>query len=124
MNALQLRAKLQKLLSKELGTYSNGVPSIWVYGSANKPPSSSNGLEVLIKNVPGGAAQAASGGVKYKPQIWEVTLKNFKEDVTVVAVIRKIETTFVVRNYTHMPETEQTIEQANVFIFDPIGVSQ
>lgn len=91
MNALQLRAKLQKLLSKELGTYSNGVPSIWVYGSANKPPSSSNGLEVLIKNVPGGAAQAASGGVKYKPQIWEVTLKNFKEDVTVVTVIRKID---------------------------------
>ncbi|MEH1786890.1 MAG: hypothetical protein V7L23_15255 [Nostoc sp.] len=123
MKAYQLRLKLVKLLTKELGKYSNGIPSIWVYGSGKKPPSSSDGLEVLINNMPGGqAAQAASGGIKYKPQIWEVTLKNFKEDRSLVRAIGKIEVNFNVRNYNHLPADEQIIEQAKVYIFDPIGV--
>ncbi|MFM6152639.1 MAG: hypothetical protein ACKPE3_06485, partial [Sphaerospermopsis kisseleviana] len=56
MRAVDLRRILTTLLSTELGTYTNGVPSVWVYGSSSQPPSSSNGLECLIKETPDVAA--------------------------------------------------------------------
>ena len=37
MKAIDLRKILATLLATELGTYTNGLPSIWVYGSSSQP---------------------------------------------------------------------------------------
>lgn len=123
MNAVDLRNKLQVLLAPELGRYSNGLPSIWVYGSASDPPSASNGLECLIKQVPSVPAQGSSGGQRYKPQEWDITLKNFKRDSNLAKALAKIEVHFVIYQYSHFPFTSTTFEQARIAIFDPVTIN-
>jgi hypothetical protein len=121
--ALELRAKLTTLLASDLGKYSNNQPSIWVYGSNADPPSASDGLECLIKQVPMGPAQGSSGGQRYKPQQWEVVLKNFKRSSNLVNALRKIEINFVVYRYSHTPATDTVFEQARIIIFAPITIN-
>jgi len=120
MNASELNARLRVLLSSELGTYSNGTASIWVYGSNSLPPSVSNGMECLIRQIPIGYARSSSSGQKYKPQEWEITLKNYKKDSSIDKAIRKIEQSFAINEVVHMPFTTETIEQARIRIKDPI----
>ncbi|MFM6253390.1 MAG: hypothetical protein ACKPEQ_30325, partial [Dolichospermum sp.] len=48
------------------------------------PPSASDGLECLIQQMPLNPAQGSSGGQRYKPQHWIVTLKNFKKSSNLV----------------------------------------
>jgi len=117
--AAELRAKLTTLLAPELGKYSNNQPSIWVYGSNVDPPSASDGLECLIKQMPSGASQSSSGGQRYKPQQFEVTLKNFKKSSNLIKALEKIEIHFVVQRYTHFPFSPTTIEQARILVFAP-----
>ena len=120
MKAIDLRKILTALLSTELGTYTNGTVSIWVYGSSSQPPSSSSGLECLIKETPDTAAQPTSAGTRYKPQIWEVTLRNWAKTSNLATALNKIEKRFIVQRYTHLPATSDTLEQSRVLIFDPI----
>lgn len=120
MNASELNARLRILLSSELGAYSNGAASIWVYGSNSLPPSISSGMECLIRQIPIGYARSSSSGQKYKPQEWEITLKNYKKDSNIDKAIRKIEQSFAVNEVVHMPFTTETIEQARIRIKDPI----
>lgn len=115
-----LNIKLRSLLTPELGTYSNGALSIWAYGSSNPPPSASNGLECLIRQVPLGYAKSSSAGQKYKVQEWEIYLKNYKKDLNMSKAIVKIEKTFSVIQVTHMPYTSDAIEQARILIKDPV----
>ncbi|MFM6004530.1 MAG: hypothetical protein ACKPA7_13280 [Sphaerospermopsis kisseleviana] len=122
MRAVDLRRILTTLLSTELGTYTNGVPSVWVYGSSSQPPSSSNGLECLIKETPDVAACPTSAGTKYKPQLWEVTLRNWTRTSNLAIALTKIEKRFIVRRYTHLPAASDTLEQSRIFIFDPIVI--
>jgi len=121
--AAELRAKLATLLAADLGKYFNNQPSIWVYGSNADPPSASDGLECLIKQVPMGPAQGSSGGQRYKPQQWEVVLKNFKRSSNLVNALRKIEINFVVYRYSHTPATDTVFEQARIIIFAPITIN-
>lgn len=122
MKAIDLRRILTTLLSTELGTYSNGTPSVWVYGSSSQPPSSSSGLECLIKETPDVSAQPTSSGNRYKPQLWEVTLRNWSKNSNLPAALSKIERRFNVTRYTHLPATSDTLEQSRIFIFDPIVI--
>ena len=115
-----LNIKLRSLLTPELGTYSNGALSIWAYGSSNPPPSVSNGLECLIRQVPLGYAKSSSAGQKYKVQEWEIYLKNYKKDLNMSKAIVKIEKAFSVIQVTHMPYTSDAIEQARILIKDPV----
>lgn len=123
MNVAELRSQLQSLLSAELGRYTNNQISIWVYGSASNPPSSSNGLECLIKQVPNGYARRSSGGQKFKPQEWEIVLKNYVPSSKLADAIAKIERRFTVVSCNHIPATTEAIEQARIFVYDPIGVN-
>jgi hypothetical protein len=120
MNLAELNTKLRALLTPELGTYSNGSLSIWAYGSSNPPPSVSNGLECLIRQVPLGYAKSSSAGQKYKIQEWEIYLKNYKKDLNLSKAIIKIEKSFSVIQVVHMPYSLDTIEQARILIKDPI----
>lgn len=120
MNAKELRRKLLDLLSEEVGEYKNSVPSIWVYGSGSNPPSRSNGLEVLLESYPKGDPQSTSGGVRYYPQFWEVTLKNWQQTNKLVRGLNKIQANFITRRMRHYPANEQTIERAMLEIFDPV----
>jgi hypothetical protein len=122
MNAADLNAKLRALLSTELGVYSNGTPSIWVYGSSSNPPSASNGLECLIRQNPIGFAGGSSAGQRYKPQQWEVVLKNWNKDSNLIKALSKIEQNFCVTSVVHIPFTGEFIEQAKIMIKDPIFV--
>ena len=119
----ELRTKLATLLAAELGVYKNGCPSIWVAGSAQDPPSASDGLECLIGQVPMGPAQSSSGGQRYKPQQWVITLKNFRKSSNLVKSLRKIEINFVVHRYSHTPFTATTFEQARIVVFAPITIN-
>jgi hypothetical protein len=119
----ELRTKLAALLAPDLGKYTNGCPSVWTYGSNADPPSASDGLECLIKQVPMGSAQGSSGGQRYKPQQWEVVLKNFKRSSNLVNALRKIEINFVVYRYSHTPATDTVFEQARIIIFAPITIN-
>jgi len=120
MNVSELNARLRVLLLPELGTYINGTASIWVYGSNSLPPSVSNGMECLIRQIPLGYARSSSSGQKYKPQEWEIILKNYKKDNNIDKAIRNIEQSFPVSEVVHMPFTTETIEQARIRIKDPI----
>jgi len=122
MKVSDLRKRLSALLTTELGTYTNGLPSIWVYGSSSQPPSASNGLECLIKEVPGVAAKVVSSGSKYKPQQWEILLRNWTKNSNLPIALNKIETRFIVLRYTHIPATSDVLEQARIFIFDPVVI--
>jgi hypothetical protein len=123
MNVSELRSQLSALLASELGRYPNNQLSIWVFGSSSNPPSSSNGLECLIKEVPGGYAKRSSGGQKFKPQEWEIVLKNYSPSSKLATAIAKIEKRFTVTSCRHTPSTTDAIEQARIFIYDPIGVN-
>lgn len=120
MKVADLRRILTALLATELGTYTNGLPSIWVYGSSSQPPSASNGLECLIKETPDVAAKVTSAGSKYKPQQWEILLRNWVKNSNLPAAIAKIERRFPVLRYTHIPATSDILEQSRIVIFDPI----
>lgn len=122
MNVVELKTSLQSLLATELGTYTGNIPSIWVYGSAQAPPSTSTGLECLIRQLSLQPAQGSSAGYKYKPQQWEVILTNFKQDSKLIKAIEKIESRFKVIQYTHQPFTNTEYERARLLIFDPIFV--
>lgn len=122
MKVADLRRILTNLLSTELGTYTNGIPSVWVYGSSSQPPSSSNGLECLIKETPDTSAYPTSAGYKYKPQLWEITLRNWVKNSNLPIAISKIERRFIVSRYTHLPASSDTLEQSRIIIFDPIVV--
>jgi len=123
MNVAELKTQLQDLLLPELGSYTNGLKSVWVYGSAQDPPSVSNGLECLIRQVPSGAARGSSAGQRFKPQEWEVVLKNFKRDSNLVKALRKIEVRYVVLRYSHIPFSNEFFESARIVIFDPIFIN-
>ncbi len=123
MNVAELNTQLRTLLSTELGVYSNGTPSIWVYGSASNPPSVSNGLECLIRQNPIGYAGGSSAGQRYKPQQWEIILKNWKRDSNLIKAISKIEQRYCVMSLTHIPFSNEFIEQATIFIKDPIFIN-
>ncbi|MFM6200050.1 MAG: hypothetical protein ACKPE1_13070 [Dolichospermum sp.] len=123
MTVAELRTKLATLLASDLGKYSNNQLSIWVYGAAQDPPSASDGLECLIQQMPLNPAQGSSGGQRYKPQHWIVTLKNFKKSSNLVNALRKIETNFVVRQYSYFPFTATVFEQARITIFDPTTIN-
>lgn len=122
MRAVDLRRLLTTLLASELGTYANGSTAIWVYGSSSQPPSSSNGLECLVKETPDSASRATSAGYRYKPQVWEVTLRNWAKNSNLPTAISKIERRFLVTRYTHLPATSDTLEQSRILIFDPIVI--
>jgi aspartate/tyrosine/aromatic aminotransferase len=124
MNDIELKNKLLEVINNELGYYRNNQKSIWVYGSVSQPPSSSDGLECLIKQQPNGVAQAVSGAKKYKPQMWEITLKNYKPSSKLVEAIAKIELEFIVNSCNHIPATNEIFEQARILIFDPIVISR
>jgi hypothetical protein len=116
-----LRTRLLNLLSSELGRYKNNQPSIWIYGSNSNPPSISDGLEVLIKEVPYGSARVTSSNGRFKPQCWEVYLKNYVQSKKLLQAINKIESNFQLQgNYVHMASTADSIEQCRLLIFDPI----
>lgn len=123
MNVAELRTALALLLASDLGKYPNGLPSVWVFGGASQPPGRSDGLECLIKEHPEIAAKASSGGQKFKPQKWEILLRNWNKSSKLSIAIAKIESRFPVLRYTHLPATEQTLEQARVYIYDPIMVN-
>lgn len=120
MTPAELNTRLRKILSAELGVYNNNTPSIWVYGSSSAPPSTSSGLECLITQNPIGYARNSSAGQKYKDQKWEVVLKNYKRDSKLIQAITKIEKNFVIAQITHLPFTNETLEQARILIKDPI----
>jgi hypothetical protein len=122
MKVADLRKILTTLLATELGVYANGTPSVWVYGSSSQPPSSSNGLECLIKETPDTVAMATSAGYKYKPQLWEVTLRNWAKNSNLPLAVSKIEKRFNVTRYTHLPAASDTLEQSRILIFDPIVI--
>lgn len=123
MTAAELRTKLAALLAADLGKYSNNLPSIWVFGAAQDPPSASDGLECLIQQMSLAPAQGSSGGQRYKPQQWVIVLKNFKKSSNLVNALRKIETNFVVVRYSYTPSTATVFEQARIIIFDPITIN-
>lgn len=123
MNVAELRLSLSHLLVAELGKYPNNYPSIWVFGGASQPPGRSDGLECLIREHPDVAARASSGGQRYKPQKWEILLRNWNKSSKLSTAIAKIENRFPVQRYTYLPATEHTLEQARVFIYDPIMVN-
>lgn len=123
MNVAELRSLLSTLLATELGKYTNNQPSVWVYGSSSQPPGPSNGLECLIKEQSEIPARTSSAGQKYKPRQWEILLRNWGKSSSLSVAISKIETQFVVLRYTHLPATERTLEQARVYIFDPVMVN-
>jgi hypothetical protein len=120
MDSKGLRTFLLGVLSDDLGVYTNNQVSIWVYGADSNPPSSSNGLECLIMKQPLSPSQSMSGGIKYKPQLWQIVLKNYATSNKLVRAISKIETRLVVKNYRYMPATNDIIEQANLSVFNPI----
>jgi hypothetical protein len=120
MNVFELRTELATLLANDLGKYRNNQPSIWVYGSSSQPPSQGDGLECLIKEQPSVAAKASSGGQKIKYQKWEILLRNWTKSSKLSLAIQKIEKRFVVSSYNHLPALESFLEQAKVYIFDPI----
>lgn len=122
MKVADLRKILTTLLAAELGTYTNGLPSVWVYGSSSQPPSASNGLECLIKETPDFAAKTTSAGSKYKPQQWEILLRNWAKNSSLPAAIAKIEQRLMVLRYTHIPATSDVLEQSRIVIFDPIVI--
>lgn len=123
MNVIELKEKLQNLLINELGVYTNNIPSIWVFGSSQNPPSKSTGLECLIKQMPMGIAKGSSAGMKYKEQIWEITLINCKQDSNLVKAVQKIEKSFMVRQFTHQPFTSTEYERSRLLVYDPIFIS-
>ncbi|MFM6728091.1 MAG: hypothetical protein ACKPJF_27320 [Dolichospermum sp.] len=112
MTVAELRTKLATLLDSDLVKYSNNQLSIWVYGAAQDPPSASDGLECLNKQMPLNPEQGSSGGQLYKQKHWIVTLKIFKKSYNLVNAIRKIETNFVVRQYSYFPFTATVFEKA------------
>jgi hypothetical protein len=120
MDAKTLKSKIKLLLSNKLGQYLNGQTSIWIYGASSNPPSRSNGLECLILEQPSNPAQSASGGIKYKPQTFQIILKNYIASNKLVEAIRILETNFVIQNYSYMPSTNDILEQANLSLFLPI----
>ena len=123
MNVAELRLSLSHLLIAELGKYPNNHPSIWVYGGSSQPPGRSDGLECLIREHPEVAARASSGGQRYKPQKWEILLRNWNKSSKLSIAIAKVENRFPVQRYTYLPATENTLEQARIFIYDPIMVN-
>jgi hypothetical protein len=120
LTAKDLKNKLLALLENELGQYANQQPSIWIYGASSNPPTRSDGLECLILEQPSSPAQSASGGIKYKPQTFQVILKNYIQSSRLLNAIRIIETNFVVKNYSYMPSTNDILEQCNLEVFIPI----
>ena len=123
MNVAELREKLQFLLASDLGAYTGNIPSIWVFGSSQNPPSKSTGLECLIKQMPNGYAKGSSAGMKYKEQLWEITLVNYKQDSNLIKAVQKIESSFVVRQVTHQPFTSTEFERSRILIYDPIFIT-
>jgi hypothetical protein len=123
MNVAELRERLQSLLASDLGVYTGNIPSIWVFGSAQNPPSKSTGLECLIKQMPNGYAKSSSAGMKYKEQIWEITLVNYKQDSNLIKAVQKIENSFIVRQMTHQPFTSTEFERSRILIYDPIFIT-
>lgn len=119
MTVAELRAILVSLLSSELGLYTNGLPSIWIYGSSSQPPSASSGLEVLIQELPIGCPNILSSGQRYEPREWEIVLKNYTKSSKLSQAIAKIKSRFILRKCRVLPATSTTLEQARISIFDP-----
>jgi hypothetical protein len=118
--AKKLKDKLLILLTDELGQYANQQTSIWIYGASSNPPTRSNGLECLILEQPSSPAQSVSGAIKYKPQSFQIILKNYVQSSKLLNAVRIIENNFVVRNYSYMPSTNDILEQCNLEVFIPI----
>jgi hypothetical protein len=77
----------------------------------------------LIKAQPSGYAKRSSGGQKLKEQLWEITLKNFRESSNLRDAIAEIEKRFILKSMTHSPSTVNTIEQARLTIYDCIAIN-
>ena len=118
MTPIQLRTELINLLVDVVGEYTNGVPSIWVYGSVQNPPSRSTGLEVLINHIPSGDPRSSSSGLKYHPRLWELTLKNWVSSPNLSLAVGKIRKTYVTSRFSQTPADEKEIEQARIYIAD------
>lgn len=120
MNVSELREKIFNLIGLSLGKYSNNLPSIWVYGGASNPPSRSDGLECLIMEMPLRKSSCVSGGLHYKPQEWQIVLKNYILSSNLIQAYHILENNFTVRDFFYMPSSNDMLEQCNFSIFDPI----
>jgi len=55
--------------------------------------------------------------------LYLVTLTNFDKKNSLLGALNKVFQNFQVKRYSYLPITEQTYEQARIFIFDPIVVN-
>jgi hypothetical protein len=122
MTANELRNELLTLLADIVGTYKNGVPSVWVSGAGNNPPSSSNGLEILISHIPTGDPRSSSSGQRYHPRLWELTLKNWTATPNLDLAVGRIRKVFTTSRFTNTPADEKVIEQTRIYITDRVMI--
>lgn len=118
LTLLQLRLQLSNLLSQELGTFSDGNPALWV--SPPEPPGLGSGLQCIIQRVPENEIQHLNAGQRIGDRSFVVTLTSFDKEASVASPLERVVQRFNVKNYTYMPLTEMTYEQARVLICDPI----
>lgn len=122
MTPKELRTELLNLLTGLVGSYKGGVSSIWVSGSGVNPPSSSNGLEILINHIPSGDPRSSSAGMKYHPRLWEITLKNWAATPNLSLAVERIRKAYVTSRFTNTPADEKVIEQARIYIVDKVMI--
>ena len=122
MTPKELRTELLNLLTGLVGSYKGGVSSIWVSGSGVNPPSSSNGLEILINHIPSGDPRSSSAGMKYHPRLWEITLKNWAATPNLSLAVERIRKAYVTSRFANTPADEKVIEQARIYIVDKVMI--
>lgn len=127
-SVVELRDYLAGLLSAELGTFGNGIARIWI-----KPPSPpagvSSGLECIIQRTPTGQLNNSSASQRYHERVFTVSLINFADDTTFDTAVTKVKqserlTFWNRRDPRYRPSTEDSYEQIDFFLFDPIMINR
>ncbi|NEP57902.1 MAG: hypothetical protein F6K31_12905 [Symploca sp. SIO2G7] len=121
MELLDLRSRLADILSSDLGKYPGGIPAIWV--TPPEPPGVPEGLQCIVQRVCEGSIELLNAGQRLHERDYIVTLTNFNRSNTLLGALNKVSQNFQVKRYSYMPITEQTYEQAKIFILDPIVVN-
>ncbi|NEN94474.1 MAG: hypothetical protein F6K50_02715 [Moorea sp. SIO3I7] len=117
----ELRDRLELLLEEYLGRYPSGQKAVWV--CPPEPPSVPNEIQCLIQRVPESRIDFLSAGQRYSDRNYVLILTNFNRETSLSSALDKIVANLPVRQYTYMPITEQSYEQARLLVYDPVVIN-